>query len=105
MPKFALIYRGGKPPTTPEEGAQHMASWRKWAEGLGDAYVYPGMPFASSVTVSATGTEPGSGDIPLSGVSVLEASDMATAQKMVADCPHLKIGGDIVVAEGMDLEM
>lgn len=105
MAKYAFIYRGGRPPGSPEEGQAHMSAWRAWAASLGEAYVYPGMPFSNAVTVSATGTSEGSGDIPLAGVSVVEAESLDAAREMAATCPHLTLGGDIVVAEGMDLEM
>ncbi len=51
------------------------------------------MPFVRSVTVSATGETEGSGDVPVTGVTVIEA------------CPHLDLGAEIVVAEGMDMPM
>ncbi len=105
MAKFAFIYRGGNPPKTHEEGQEHMAKWRAWSAGLGDAMVYPGMPFSGAVTVSADGEEPGSGAVPLTGISVVEANSAEAAQAMARSCPHLNLGGDIVVAEGMDLEM
>ncbi len=105
MTKFAFIYRGGGPFSSPEEGKAHMAKWRAWADSLGDAYVYPGMPFSGAVTVSAAGTSDGSGTPALSGVSVVEAESLEAAQEMARACPHLDIGGEIVVAQGMDLEM
>lgn len=105
MVKFAFIYRGGQPFRSPEEGRAHMARWRAWRDGLGEAYVYPGMPFSVAVTVSASGTREGSGEVPLSGVSIVEAASLEAAQEMAKACPHLGIGGDIVVAQGMDMEM
>ncbi len=105
MTKFAFIYRGGRPPATPEEGRAHMQKWRAWSGGLGAAMVCPGMPFAEAVTVAADGETEGSGAIPLSGVSIVEAEDLAAAQAMARACPHLDLGGDIVVARGLDMEM
>lgn len=105
MPKFALIYRGGNPPSSPEEGQAHMTNWRAWSAGLGVAMTYPGMPFSAAVTVSSSGVADGSGDIPMSGISVVEAEDLEAAQAMAKSCPHLNLGGDIVVAQGMDMEM
>lgn len=105
MTKFAFIYRGGSPFKTPEEGKAHMTKWRAWRDGLGGALVSPGMPFSTAVTVSAVDVGEGSGEIPLSGISIVEASDLGAAQKMAKACPHLDIGGDIVVAQGMDMEM
>lgn len=105
MTKFALIYRGGHPPKTPQDGQTHMARWRAWSAGLGEAMIYPGMPFSGAVTVSAKGSEPGSGTVPLSGISIVEAESAEAAQAMARSCPHLDLGGDIVVAEGMNVEM
>lgn len=105
MPRFAFIYRGGEPFKTPEDGKRHMASWRAWAAGLGEAYVYPGMPFSTAAIVSSTGIQEGSGPVRLSGISVVEAGSIEEAQRMAQSCPHLGIGGDIVVAQGIDMDM
>ena len=105
MPKFAFVYRGGRSPGSPEEGRAHMARWRAWSGGLGDAMSYPGMPFSGAVTVNSAGMTEGSGEVPLSGVSVVEAPDLEAALAMAKSCPHLHLGGDIVVATGMDMEM
>ena len=105
MPKFAFIYRRSNPPKTPENGQAHMTKWRAWSSGLGSALVYPGMPFSDAATVSAPGITEGSGEIPLSGVSVVEADSFEAAKQMAKACPHLDLGGDIIVAQGMDMEM
>ncbi len=105
MPKFAFIYRGGTPPKSPEEGKDHMTKWRAWSAGLGEAMTYPGMPFSGAVTVSSNGIAEGSGEIPMNGVSVVEADSLEAAQEMAKSCPHLDLGGEIVVATGMDMEM
>lgn len=105
MAKFVFVYRGGNPFETPEEGKAHMTKWRAWRDSLGSAFVYPGMPFSAAVTVNAAGVGEGSGEVPLSGISIVEASDLEAAQDMAKACPHLDIGGDIVVAQGMDMEM
>ncbi|MEZ5824300.1 MAG: hypothetical protein R3C97_06045 [Geminicoccaceae bacterium] len=105
MRKFAFIYRGGKPPANPEEGREHMRKWREWRDTLGDAMVEPGMPFSRCLTVAASGAAEGSGDVPLVGVSLVEADTIEAARDMAASCPHLGLGGDIVVAEGMVMEM
>jgi len=105
MAKFVLLYRGGKPFETAEEGEAHMEKWRAWAKGLGEAYVYPGMPCSDAFTVSAEDVAPGSGEPSVSGVSVVEADSHDDAVAMARACPHLDIGGDIVVALGIDMEM
>ena len=102
MPKFAFIYRGGRPP---EDGPAHMEEWKAWAAGLGDAMVYPGMPFAQAATVSGEGVTEGSGEVPMTGLSVVEAESFEVAKEYARTCPHMDLGGDIVVAEGVDIEM
>ncbi|WP_259781853.1 hypothetical protein [Aestuariispira ectoiniformans] len=105
MAKFAFIYRGGDSFENREEGQAHMARWLAWAESLGAAYIYPGMPFSRSVTVQASGVTEGSGAVPVSGFSVVEAETLDEAQGMAQSCPHLDIGGDIIVAEGIDIKI
>lgn len=105
MPKFGFIYRGGKQFQSPQEGQAHMVKWKAWAQSLGSAYVYPGMPFSSTQTISSDGVIEGSGEIPMTGISVVEAKTMDDALNMAKGCPHLDIGGDIVVGEGIDMEM
>ena len=102
MPKFAFIYLGGN---RPEDGAAHMEKWRAWSTGMGDANVYPGMPFAGSVIVSGAGIVDGSGDVPMTGVTVIEADDLEAAIEHAKACPHLELDGQIVVAQGVDMEM
>lgn len=105
MPRFALIYRNANPPGSPEEGQKHMEAWRAWSSGLGDAMVEPGMPFSQSVAVSSSGVSENVGANALNGISIVEAEDCHAARAMAESCPHLSLGGDIVVAEGMDMEM
>ncbi|MEP3050308.1 MAG: hypothetical protein ABJP48_12085 [Erythrobacter sp.] len=105
MPRFALIYRNAQPPKNPEDGQQHMVKWRAWSSGLGGAMIEPGMPFSNASVVSQDGAQDYVDQHSLNGVSIVEATDLAAAQGMAASCPHLNMGGDIVVAEGMDMEM
>ena len=101
MPKFVLAYHGSKRPENP---AQHMTRWTAWVEGLGAAFVNPGVPLGKSKTVSADGVTDGGGPNPLAGFSIIEASNMEAAVAMVRACPHLDIG-TIEIAEAMDMDM
>lgn len=105
MPKFALIYRNSTPPASPEEGSKHMDAWRAWSSGLGDALVEPGMPFSTAKVVSNKGVSDDLGGQKYDGISIVEARDIDEAMAMAARCPHLDMGGDMVVAEGLDMEM
>ena len=104
MNEYAFIYRGGLEFKSPEEGAQHMKKWRAWVDGLGDASVNKGSPFKMSKIVSADGVSD-SGSDPLTGYSIVKADSLDAAIEMAKACPHLDIGGSIVVAEVMEMEM
>lgn len=105
MPKFALIYRDANPPSSPEEGQKHMEAWRAWSASLGDALIDPGMPFAKTVAVSEGGATEDIGPNSLNGVSILEVANCHEAREIAERCPHLGLGGDIVIAECLDMEM
>ncbi len=92
MPNYIIAYHGGKKPESPEEGAKHMAKWKAWLGGLGDAVVNPGTPLGMSKTVSADGVSDGGGPNALTGFSVVKADSMDAALEMAKGCPFLDIG-------------
>ena len=102
MPKFIFAYHGGTKPESPEAGAALMAKWQTWLDGLGASVVSPGNPVGKSKTVSATGVADHGGPDPLSGFSIIEASDMDAALEMAKSCPHVS-HGTIEVAEMMSM--
>lgn len=101
MPKFVFAYHGSKRPENPP---QHMARWKAWVDGLGKAFVNPGVPVSKSKTVSSDGVTDGGGSNPLAGFSVVEADNMDAAIAIAKRCPHLDIG-TIEVAEAMEMDM
>ncbi len=102
MPEFIFAYHGGRKPESPEEGAELMARWRAWIDGLGDAMVNPGTPVGMSKTVSAGGVADDGGPNPLSGFSVVKADDMDAVLEMAKTCPFLEMG-TIEVAEMLEM--
>ncbi len=92
MPSYIIAYHGGKKPESPEEGAKHMAKWKAWVGGLGDAVVNPGTPLGMSKFVSADGVSDGGGPNALTGFSVVKADSMDAALEMAKGCPFLDIG-------------
>ncbi len=98
MSKYILAYHGGKKPESPEEGDKHMAKWKAWIDGLGDAVVNPGTSLGMSKTVSSGGVSDDGGSNPLSGFSIVEADSMDAALEMAKACPFLEFG-TIEVAE------
>jgi len=103
MPNYILAYHGGKKPESPEEGSEHMAKWKAWADGLGDSLTNRGTPLGKSKTVTSSGVTDGGGVNPLMGYSILKASNIDAAVKMVEDSPHINFGGTMVVAEMMEM--
>jgi hypothetical protein len=100
MPNFVFAYHGGKMPETPEEGAKVMAEWESWFGNIGDSIVDPGNPVGLSKTVSASGVVDDGGANPVSGYSIVSASDMNAAIALAKGCPMVKDGsGNVEVAE------
>ncbi len=98
MSSYIFAYHGGKKPESPEEGAKHMAKWKAWIGGLGDAVVNPGTPLGMSKTVSSGGVSDDGGPNPLVGFSIVTADGMDAALEMAKGCPFLEMG-TIEVAE------
>jgi hypothetical protein len=103
MANYILAYHGGKKPESPEEGAKHMAKWKAWVGGLGDAAVNPGTPLGKSRIVSSSGVSDDGGSNPMSGFSVVKADSMDAALEMAKECPTLELDGTIEVAEMMEM--
>jgi hypothetical protein len=98
MAEFIFAYHGGRPPKSPEEGAQFKARWRAWVAEIGDAFVHPGSIVGKSWTVSANGASDNGGPNPLSGYSIVTADSIEAALDLALRCPHVE-HGTIEVAE------
>ena len=103
MPNYIIAYHGGNKPETPEDGVKHMAKWKAWVGGLGDAVVNPGTPLGKSKTVSSGGVSDGGGSNALTGFSIVKADSMDAALEMAKACPFLDTGGTLEVAEVMKM--
>ncbi len=90
MPKFIFAYHGGGMPETEEEGAKAMAAWQTWLGGMGTRCIDMGAPVGMSKTVRADGVADNGGANPLSGYTIIEASDIAAACEMAKGCPILE---------------
>ena len=98
MAEYMFAFHGGAMPETPEEGANVMAAWSAWMEGLGANMVNPGAPVGMSKTVSASGVADDGGSNPLSGFTIVKADSVEDACKMAAGCPICEHGGSVEVA-------
>jgi hypothetical protein len=104
MPKYVLAYHGGSMAATEAEQAAAMAAWGAWFGTLGDAIVDGGNPTGASKTVTADGsTVDGGGANPLSGYSLVTATDLDAAVSLAKGCPILSSGGTVEVAETIEM--
>lgn len=104
MPKYVLAYHGGATPETEDDVQKVMAAWEAWMGSLGEALVDPGNPIGQTKTVTADGAVTlGGGANPLSGYSLLNASDIDEAVSLAKGCPIFESGGSIEVAETIEM--
>jgi hypothetical protein len=104
MKKFILAYYGEPKFKSPAEGAKHMAKWKSWVAGLGDALVDPGTPLGAPKSVSANGVSDRAGPNRLMGFSVVRAESLERALELAKECPYVE-HGTIDVAEVMQMKM
>ena len=104
MPKYLLGYHGGSMPESEAEQAAAMAAWGTWFEQLGDAVVDGGNPTAAAKTIGSDGsTSDGGGANPLSGYSILQATDLDAAVSLAKGCPIFTGGGSVEVGELVEM--
>ncbi len=83
MSKYVFIHQGYEEPTQ-----QVMDAWMAWFGEISDSVVDIGAPFGPGREVTSTGAR----DLPIgpeaaTGYTILEASDMAAAEKLLEHCP------------------
>jgi len=99
MAQYMITYLGGNPPSSPEEGQQHMAKYRQWITSLGAAAVSPANPLKGTTLVNSDGSlSPGS-STGMSGFTTIEANSMEDALAIAQACPFLETGGSLEVSE------
>jgi len=104
MPKYVLAYHGGGMPESEAEQAAVMEAWGAWFGSLGDAVADIGNPIGGSKTLNADGsTTDGGGANPLTGYSLVNATDLEAAVSLAKGCPILNAGGSIEVAEAIEM--
>ncbi|OUS28994.1 hypothetical protein A9Q99_10300 [Gammaproteobacteria bacterium 45_16_T64] len=99
MTQYVIVYLGGNPPSTPEEGKQHMAKYMEWLSSLGDSAVSPANPLKNTSTVSSEGTVSSGSTTSMSGYTIIEADSMDAALVIAKACPFLEVGGSLEVSE------
>lgn len=99
MSQYVIVYLGGNPPASPEEGKQHFAKYMEWLSALGKAAVSPANPLKSTHTVNPDGSVSKGGSSTMSGYTIVEADSMEAALDMAKSCPFLDINGTLEVSE------
>lgn len=99
MANFLVVYLGGNPPSTPEEGKAHFEKYKAWLANLGAAVVSPANPLKDTHSIAADGEHSKGSDIAMSGYTVLSADSIDDAMAMAKACPFLEIGGRLEVSE------
>ena len=103
MARYMLIYLGGNPPATPEEGKAHMAKYQQWLADLGDTAVSPANPIKDSSVVNSDGSITEGSSIGMSGFTVVEAESKDAALAIAKACPFLATGGSLQVSEMIEM--
>jgi hypothetical protein len=104
MPTYLVTYHGsGGPPPTPEGQQQAMAAFGQWIASVGEAMIDPGAPLSASKAVSSSGIGESPADGPIAGYTLLRASDLNGAVKLVENHPFVSRGGTLQVSEAVDL--
>jgi hypothetical protein len=103
MSQYVIVYLGGNPPSSPEEGKQHMSKYMEWLSSLGDSAVSPANPLKNTSTVNSDGTVSIGGTTTMSGYTVIKAETMDEALLIAKACPFLDVGGSLEVSELMEM--
>ena len=106
MTKYVFIYHGGSSMArlSSSEAKKVHDAWGAWFGSLGAAIIDGGNPVGRSSTVRSDGTlASGGGANPVSGYSIIEASNLEDAHKKASGCPILQNGGTVEIAEAMDM--
>lgn len=104
MSKFVFAYHGGSMPASPADQAAVMDAWVAWFGTLGEAVADGGNPTGRAKTVTTDGSvKDGGGANPLSGYSIITATDLDSAVTLAKGCPILSAGGSVEVAEAIDM--
>ena len=99
MPQYVIVYLGGDPPSSPEEGKQHFAKYKEWLASLGDSAVSPANPLKDTNTVNPDRSVTSGSTISMSGYTIVEVDSMDAALSIAKACPFLDIGGSLEVSE------
>ena len=103
MPKFIMsYYMGPNPPSSPEEGAEHIARYQQWLMGHQDALVEPENPLVKKRLITENGVVEGGKPGSMMGYSIIQADSIEAAEDIAKTNPFLAMG-DIELAQIMEM--
>ena len=95
MSKYVLAFRG-QPDRQPVRDENE--AWGTWLGGLGAKIVDPGSRVGQVERLNADAAGSAASEV-LTGYIVVDAPDLSTATRLAQDCPGLKSGVSVEVAE------
>ena len=98
MARVLITYPGAGMPHDPDAMAQAKQAFAEWAAKAGSALVEPGAPIRSSKTLSEAGMIDGDASDPITGWSVVEASDPEKVAELLRDHPFISRGGILQIS-------
>jgi len=100
MSDYVLLFRGGNPPASEEEGKKAFAAWTAWFERLGGSVKDPGNPFSTTAkTIASDGSVSDGTSDAVGGYSILSADSIDGALALAKDCPALDSGSAVTIHE------
>ena len=104
MSKFLFTYHGGSKPESDAQMAEVMQAWQSWFVSMGDDVIDGGNPVGMSITVNSDGSaENNGGANPVSGYSLINASNEQDAIDKARGCPILGAGGSVEIAPAIEM--
>ena len=103
MSRYLVTYHGGEMPADPEAQQQVLQAFQTWAASVGSALLDPGAPLGQAKTVSASGISEGMSGASISGYTLLEASSLDDAVRLLGSHPYVSRGGSLQVSELIEL--
>lgn len=99
MAQYLITYLGNPREMGKEEGRMHMVKYREWLDDLGHAAISPANPVRNAKTIESDGSVIDGGITKMSGYSIIEAESDEAALAIVKACPYLDVGGQLELAE------
>lgn len=103
MPAYLFAYHGGATPEGDEAEMASLEAWNAWMESIDDQLIDGGNPVGEIKTLNADGSVVEASANRVSGYSIVVADDMDGALELARNCPVFAEGGNVEVAELLDM--